>query len=76
MRVKIKKHNSFRSNYDYCEVIEAKKINKEIQFDKCWLCVDNYAFEMVEEEADRLVEIVFSEGKLDLTGYKITSIPL
>lgn len=75
MRVKTRQHVSFRGNYDRDVVMEVSNITKEIQHDKCWLSVDDMEFEMNSEEADKLISEAFQNGVLDLSDYKITSIP-
>lgn len=75
MRVKIKKHVSFRGVYDTHEIIEASSITKSIQHDKCWLNVDDRGFEMEEIQADNMIDEVFRYGTLDLSEYEETSIP-
>lgn len=75
MRVKTREHVSFRGNYDRDMVAEVSSITKVIQHDKCWLSVDDMAFEMNPEDADKFVSEAFHNGVLDLSSYKITSIP-
>lgn len=75
MRVKTREHVSFRGNYDRDVVSEVSSITKVIQHDKCWIAADDMAFEMSQEEADKLIIEVFQNGVLDLSSYKITSIP-
>lgn len=75
MRVKTREHVSFRGNYDRDMVAEVSSITKVIQYDKCWLSVDDMAFEMNPEDADKFVSEAFHNGVLDLSSYKITSIP-
>lgn len=76
MRVKIKKHVSFRGIYDTFEIIEAASITKCVQGGKCWLNVDGEGFEMEQEEADKMIEEVFKTGVLDLSNYVKTNIPI
>lgn len=75
MRVKIREHVSFRGIYDRDVVVEVSNITKNIQHDECWLTADDMAFKMNLEEADKLISEAFQSGVLDLSSYKITSIP-
>ena len=75
MRVKVKKHISFRGVYDRFEIIEALNVTKDIQYDKCWLNVDGMGFEMPEEDADKMINEIFQTGTLDLSNYDESNIP-
>lgn len=76
MRVKVKRHVSFRGIYDTFEIIEAEYVTKSVQYGKCWLNVNGEGFEMGQEEADKMIEEVFKTGVLDLSNYERTNIPI
>lgn len=76
MRVKTKRHVSFRGIYDTFEIVEATYVTKDVQSGKCWLNVDGEGFEMSQEEADEMIEEAFKTGVLDLSNYKKTNIPI
>lgn len=48
MRVKTKRHVSFRGIYDTFEIVEATYVTKDVQSGKCWLNVDQeYYFDLM-----------------------------
>lgn len=68
MRVKIREHiSTYEKNYDRYRILESSSVTKNFIKGKCWIVVDQMAFETENQEADAAIKEVFQTGMLDLS---------